>query len=734
MNQEYINNMQTPVSNSDRWKMEYPQVRRDESMIDCYYGNVHVPDPYRWMENSESDEVKKFVEAQNQLTRNYVETQIRSEIEKALTIAFDYARITTPEKHGDRYFFFKNTGTQDQDVWYVQDSLSSEPRVFLDPNATYQDGLVGVYTSSFSPDGCLVAYGLSYGGSDWLKVHVKNVDTGVDFEEVLEQIKFTRFQWTLDSLGFFYARYPDYNGADGDKGLHRIYYHRVGSPQHEDVIVADFPDNPDWILGGINVTGDGKYLLVFPSIGILGAQGDTMFYYGDLSDGSFSGKDKLNLVPVITKFEAEYHYVANDGPLIYLRTNKAAPNYRIVGIDVTNVDESSWMVLVREESHRVLQFAFAIMKDKVVLGYLEDCRSKLELRNMQDGNTVLRSFDNDIEIGSIWTFSGKRSQDEFFFKLESFLIPGKVYHVDLTTADPKLSVHQEVVAAGVKESNLVVNQVFYFSKDGTKVPMFIMHKKDYAHNINSPTYLYGYGGLNVSMLPWFSAERVVFVSSFDGVYAIPNIRGGGEYGEAWHRGGCLLNKQNSFNDFQCAAEYLIEKKYTVPSKLVINGDSNGGFLVGACINQRPDLFGAAIAGCGPLDMLRYHKLGTMGATASTEFGCSDDGNIDNFNNLFRLSPLHNIKMPEDENTQYPAVFLMTGGNDDTVVPAHSCKHAAEMQFKIGNHTRQTNPILLNVTPGVGHSYGKPTRVLVSEFADIYSFLVQALGFEFKPKQ
>lgn len=713
-------------------KIEYPKVRRDETVVDTYYG-VNVQDPYRWLEDPDSEEVKQFITAQNKLTSDYVDLPIRAEIHQKLSEAIDYERYKVPQKQGPRYFFYKNTGRQNQDVLYVQDTLKSEPRVFLDPNKLSEDGTTSVHGLSFSNDGELLAYQLQEKGSDWVTIRVRNVSTGVDFPEVLAQVKFSGVEWTLDNKGFFYARYPSVtkgvsDGTDTDKVQNqKLYYHYVGTAQQDDVLVAEFPDHPNWILGDTVVTEEGNYLLILPSEG---ASGEVLVYYASIAEPIKSGfKSKLDIKPVISKFDAEYEYVTNDEAVIYFRTNKGAPNYKIVGIDLNRPGKEYWSTLVPEHSKRVLQWAFSVNRDKVVIGYLEDVKSRLELRFLGNGSFI-QNF--PLEIGTVNSFSAKRTHDEFFFNFVSFLTPGKVFRVDLTKEQPYVGeIFKQNISPGVEESKFVVKQIFYPSKDGTQIPMFIIHKKDYVPQKNSPTFIYAYGGFNVNILPSFVPERVFFVQHFDGVYAIPNIRGGGEYGQKWHQGGRLLKKQNVFDDFQAAAQYLIDNEYTVPSKIVINGGSNGGLLIGACVNQRPDLYGAGIAQVGVMDLLRFQKF-TIGHAWCSEYGCSDDGDKSHFDNLLKLSPLHNVRIPKDESVQYPAVLLLTGDHDDRVVPLHSYKLAAELQHKIGALSRQTNPLLLKVTTSVGHGSGKPVSVKIAEVADIYTFLVKSVGFKFNP--
>jgi len=728
------------VSSSLGVRFQYPEVRRDESVVDDYYG-VKVKDPYRWLEVPDSNEVKQFIEAQNKVTDDYINQAgeklgrshpVRGEILKTLTEAYSYEKYTIPEREGSRYFFYKNTGLQNQDVLYVQDSLEAEPRVFFDVNNLSDDGTVAITLDAFSEDGELLAYGLSSKGSDWTTLRVKNVTTGQDYPEVLYEVKFSQVKWLKNNEGFFYARYPQVNkgkseGTETEKVTnHKLYYHRVGTPQVEDVLVAEFEDKPTYLIGDFEVTRDGKFLLVFPQDG---AAGENLVYYANLVDPLKTGiRSKLTLVPVVDKFEALFTYITSNDAVIYFLTNHGAPNQKIIGVDLNRPQERYWSTLVPENSKLVLQWARAINQDKLVLGYLEDVKSRLELRFLGNGSFIQ---DIPLEIGTVNSISGRRTNDELFFNFVSFLTPGRAYRVDFTKQPYEAVLYREVKAPGVDASKLTTKQVFYTSKDGTRVPMFIIHKKDYVPQRNSPVYLYAYGGFSVNILPSFRPDRIVFVQNFDGVYAIPNIRGGGEYGREWHQGGRLLNKQNVFDDFQAAAEYLIAEKYTVASKIVINGGSNGGLLVGACTNQRPELYGAGIAQVGVHDLLRFQKF-TIGYAWCSEYGCSDDGNKTHFENLYKLSPLHNVRLPKNENVQYPAVLLLTADHDDRVVPLHSYKLAAELQYTIGRSLGQTNPLMIKIQTKAGHGAGKPTTAKIAEFADIFAFLVKSLGYVFTP--
>ncbi|XP_058803391.1 prolyl endopeptidase [Phymastichus coffea] len=703
-------------------KFNYPKARRDETAVDVYHG-VEVPDPYKWLEDPDAEETKAYVDAQNAISLPFIHAcPKRQAIHNRLKQLWDFPKYSCPSREGDKYYFFMNTGLQNQSVLYVQNSLDGEPKVFLDPNTFSDDGTVAISDGQFSEDGSIYAYGLSSSGSDWKKIHFINAKTGKKYPEVLEKVKFSSISWTHDNKGVFYALYPDHaEKSDGSETVlnknQKVYYHKVGSPQTEDVLVVEFPEHPQWRISA-EVTDCGRWLIVSPQLECQ----DNMVFFTKLNPNE-EIKGKLKLTEVIGTLEADYDYVANFGTRAIFRTNKNAPNYKLISIDLENFEKGNWSELIAEHPRNVLNWACAVDGDKLVVCYLEDVKSILGVYSLETGK-LLKQL--PLDVGTIVGFSGDKKYSEIFYKFTSFLTPGIIYTVDLKKEElPK--VFREIKVNDFDASLYKTAQIFYPSKDGTKIPMFIITKKDVVLDGSSPCLLYGYGGFNVSIQPAFSVTRLVFLQHLNGIVAIPNIRGGGEYGEKWHNGGRFSNKQNVFDDFQCAAEYLIENRYTSAKKIIIQGGSNGGLLVAACLNQRPDLFGAAIAQVGVMDMLKFHKF-TIGYCWTSDYGSADDP--EHFKALIKYSPLHNVKPPKDGG-QYPATLLLTADHDDRVVPLHSLKLIATLQHEIGQLPQQTNPLLIRLDVKAGHGVGKPTSKEIEEYTDILAFIVQTLNLDFK---
>ncbi|XP_052739442.1 prolyl endopeptidase [Bicyclus anynana] len=703
---------------------EYPEVRRDETVVDDYFG-TKIPDPYRWLEDPDSEETKAFIDLENNITRPFLDScPVKADIHERLTELWNYPKYSCPFRRGDKYFFMKNTGLQNQHVLYIQDSLEGEARVFLDPNTLSEDGTVALSGSRFTEDGSTLAYALSASGSDWNTIHLKDVETGKDYPEVLEKVKFASMSWTKDNKGLFYSRYPEQMGkTDGSETEvnrdQKLCYHRLNTPQSDDVIVVEFPEEPLWRIGA-EVSDCGRYLLVSPVKDCR----DNLLFFADLSktpqiDG------KLPLTQIVHKFEADYEYVTNTDSVCIFRTNRHAPNYRLIKIDLNNPAEENWETLIPEHPKDVLDWASAVDNDKLVIHYVRDVKSVLQMHSMNTGE-LMQTF--GLDVGSIVGFSGKKKQSEIFYHFMSFLTPGIIYHVDLTKQPYKPTVFREVKVKGFDASQYEAKQIFYSSKDGTKVPMFIVSKKDLPLDGSNPALLYGYGGFNINVQPSFSVSRLVFMQHFNGVIAIPNIRGGGEYGERWHNAGRLLNKQNVFDDFHAAAEYLVRERHTRPGLLTAQGGSNGGLLVAACANQRPALYGAAVVQVGVLDMLRFQKF-TIGHAWVSDYGSSD--NETQFHYLLGYSPLHNIHAPDNvSRAEYPATLVLTADHDDRVVPLHSLKFIATLQHAVRG-SAQRRPLLARVDTKAGHGGGKPTAKIIEEYTDILCFMTQSLGLKFE---
>jgi prolyl oligopeptidase len=657
---------------------------------DNYHG-VEVKDPYRWLEDPDSEPTKAWVQAQNEVTNNYLATiAARDKIQQRLTQLWDYEKYSSPFKRGQSYFYFKNDGLQNQSVLYTLKSLDDQGQVLLDPNTLSADGTVALSGLSISDDGQWLAYGLSAAGSDWVEYRVKNIATGEDTTDHLQWIKFSGASWTKDNQGFFYSRYDEPNEATKLEDVNyyqKLYYHRLGTAQAEDKLIYHRPDQKEWGFSG-NVTEDGKYLII--SVW-LGTDSKNLVFYQNLeqADGG--------VVELISDFVASYSVIDNDGDTLWLRTDLDAPRGRVIAIDLHHPDQDNWQEIIPQAAETLE--GIGLLNNQFVADYLQDARSQVKIYAL-DG-----SFIREVElpgIASAGGFAGKRYDTETFYTFTSFTVPGTIYRYDMTTGESQLFRQPQV---DFNPEEYQTQQVFYPSKDGTKIPLFITHKKGIKLDGNNPTYLYAYGGFNISLTPSFSVSNVAWLE-MGGIYAVPNLRGGGEYGEDWHQAGMKDKKQNVFDDFIAAAEWLIEHRYTSKEKLAIAGGSNGGLLVGACMTQRPDLFAAALPAVGVLDMLRFHKF-TIGWAWCPEYGSPD--NEADFKTLYAYSPLHNLKA----GTAYPATMITTADHDDRVVPAHSFKFAAALQAAHqGDH-----PVLIRIETKAGHGAGKPTSKIIEEAAD-----------------
>ena len=678
----------------------YPPSHPDPTVVDLYHGQP-VPDPYRWLEDLDSEQTRAWVEAQNRLTFDYLQRiPARQRLLERLTQLWNYEKYSQPFKEGGRYFYFKNDGLQNQSVLYTQESLAGEARVLLDPNTLSEDGTVALSGIAISRDGRYLAYGLSRSGSDWQEWKVRDIETGEDLPDHLRWIKFSGASWTLDGQGFFYSRYdepPPGREYESANYFQKLYYHRLGTPQSEDLLVYHRPDQKEWGFAG-GVTEDGNYLII--SVW-RGTDPKNLLFYKDLRDPN------LPVVELIREFQAEYSFVGNDGSRFWLLTDFQAPRRRLVAVDLDNPGQLQEVIPEAEET---LQ-GISLINNQFVAFYLKDARTQIKTFAL-DG-----SFLGEIllpGLGSASGFGGKRYDTETFYTFTSFTTPPTIYRYDFTTGSSTLFRQPQV---DFDPHAYEVQQVFYASKDGTRVPMFLVHRRGLARTGDHPTLLYGYGGFGISLTPSFSVGLVAWLE-MGGVYAQPNLRGGGEYGEAWHQAGTKLNKQKVFDDFIAAAEWLMAKGYTNPSKLAIAGGSNGGLLVGACLTQRPDLFAAALPAVGVFDMLRFHKF-TIGWAWVSEYGSPNDP--EEFKALYAYSPLHNLK----PGTAYPATLITTADHDDRVVPAHSFKFAAALQAAQGG----SQPILIRIDTKAGHGAGKPTTKLIEETADRWAFLVQVLGIQ-----
>ncbi|MBD2327393.1 prolyl oligopeptidase family serine peptidase [Alkalinema sp. FACHB-956] len=689
----------TSQTNTSQTSLIYP-TSKTVNQVDDYHG-VAVSDPYRWLEDADSAETQAWVEAQNKVTFDYLETiPQRSEIQARLTKLWNYEKYGLPFKRGDRYFYYKNDGLQNQSVLYTLETLDAEPKVLLDPNQLSEDGTVALSGIAITDDGKRLAYGISKSGSDWQEWQVREIATGQDLSDRVQWVKFSRAAWTKDGQGFFYARYDEPNEQTQFAAVNyyqKLYYHRLGTPQSADQLIYERPDQKEWGFGSY-VTDDGRYLII--SVW-QGTDRRNLLFYKDLTQ-----PDAL-VVELINTWEASYGVIENEGSTLWIQTDLDAPRGRVIAIDLTQPDKAHWREIIPQAAE-TLQ-GVNVLNDQFVLTYLKDARSQVKIHSL-DGSLVREVVLPGL--GSVGGFGGKREDTETFYSFTSFVTPNMIYRYNLLTNESSLFKQPQLQ---FEADHYETRQVFYPSKDGTQVPMFITHRKGLELNGNNPTLLYGYGGFNVSLTPAFSVSNLVWLER-GGVYVVANLRGGGEYGEAWHEAGMKLKKQNVFDDFIAAAEWLIAQHYTSPKKLAIAGGSNGGLLVGACMIQRPDLFGAALPAVGVMDMLRFHKF-TIGWAWISEYGSPE--NSEEFKALYAYSPLHNLK----PGTHYPATMITTADHDDRVVPAHSFKFAAALQ----KAHQGPNPVLIRIETKAGHGAGKPTTKQIEEATDKWSFLLANLG-------
>lgn len=680
------------------FELKYPETKRD-SIYDEYFG-IKVHDPYRWLEDDNSPETEEWVKAQNELTFSYLERiPYRQKIRDRLTKLWDYPKMSPPVNIKGKYFFFKNDGLQNQSVLYYMDKIKGTEKVVVDPNQLSKDGTVALSTFSVSDDGKYIAYAISKAGSDWSEIYVKEIETGKLLNDKIEWIKFSGIAWYND--GFFYSRYP----APGKEGKlsainknSKIYYHKLGTKQDADVLIYEDRNNPD--ISFSPATSDSKkYLIIYAHLSTSG----NALYLKDLS------KNVDKTVKIVDSFDNDFTVIDEIGNKLYILTNFNAPKYKIIELDLSkpNINFAKDFI---PESNDVLQSA-TFIGGKFILNYTKDAYSKIKIYDSK--GKYLYDLDNN-EIGTISGFDGEKEDTKTFYLFTSFTNPSTIYMYDINKN--KSTVYQKP-KVDFNPEQYITKQVFYKSKDGTKIPMFIVHKKGINLDGNNPTILYGYGGFNIQLTPYFSVSRIVWLEQ-GGIVTIANLRGGGEYGEEWHKAGTLMNKKNVFYDFIAAAEYLINEKYTSAKRLAIQGGSNGGLLVGSVLNMRPDLFAVALPAVGVMDMLRYHKF-TIGRFWATDYGTSEDCK-EMFEYLYSYSPYHNIR----NDVEYPAVLVTTADHDDRVVPAHSFKYIAQLQYM----NKGTKPTFIRIETQAGHGAGKPTAKIIDEIADIYAFTFYNLNF------
>ncbi len=674
--------------------IEYPAARRSDQ-VDDYFG-TKVADPYRWLEDPDSPETRAWIEAENKLTFSFLDRiKQREPIRWRLTRLWNYERFGVPTKRGDRYLYTHNNGLEGQNVLWVLDSLEAEPRMLVNPNELSEDGTIALSGYQMSDDGKYLAYGLAVKGSDWQTWYVRDVTTCNDLKDRIEWVKFSGASWDTNCEGFFYSRYdepPEGKLFTGTNYNQKLYYHKLGTNQADDRLVYERPDHKEWGFYG-SVTDDGEYLVIYVT---RGSDPKNQIFYAKLDDPDW----KVN--ELITGFDADYSFTGNDGATFRFRTDRDAPRYRVVAVDLDKPKPEDWREVIPQRDE-LLDDVSEVGK-RLFASYLQDAHSRVEMFDASGKSIGPLDLPG---LGTSFGFGGRDESTETFYGYTSFTAPTTVYRYDLITGKSTVFRQSNV---DFDPSKYETKQVFCTSRDGTRVPMFIVHRKGLKLDGTNPTYLYGYGGFNVTLTPTFSVPRIAWLE-MGGVWAMPNLRGGGEYGREWHEAGMKANKQNVFDDFIAAAQYLVEQQYTSRDLLAISGGSNGGLLVGACITQRPDLFGAALPAVGVMDMLRYHKF-TIGWAWGTEYGTSD--NAEDFKTLYAYSPLHNIK----PGVEYPPTLIQTADHDDRVVPAHSFKFAAALQYaQVGN-----SPVLIRIDTSAGHGAGKPTTKTIDEATDALAFL------------
>jgi prolyl oligopeptidase len=693
--------LMNPTTAETTLELRYPAARTVDQ-TDDYFGTT-VSDPYRWMEDVDSPELKTWIDAENELTQSYLaQIPVREIMQRRLMELIDFERYTAPARRGTRYFYSHNSGLQNQNVLYWQEGLDGEPKVLLDPNTFSADGTVAISGISITDDGLLAAYSIADAGSDWVKWHVRNVTTGEDLPDIVEWSKFSGASWLKDGSGFFYQGYdaPEAEALKAANYFHKVMFHKLGTPQSEDMLIFDRPDDKELNLGA-HVTDDGRYLMLHQS---KGTSPNNELAVKDLEDPN------APILRLIDTADATYAPIDNDGTLFWVLTTLDAPNGKVISIDLNNPGREHWKTVIPESTNKLSDIS--IVDNTFIVNYLADAQSLVELRRL-DGSLIERLA--LPAIGTAYGFSGRREDTETFYQFSNFTTPGTTYRLDMKTRTSTIYRQPKLL---FDPALYETKQIFATSKDGTRVPMFISHKKGLVLDGTAPTLLYAYGGFNISLMPEFAPSHVMWME-MGGVYAQASIRGGGEYGEAWHEAGTRVRKQNVFDDFISLAEWLITNQYTSRGKLAISGGSNGGLLVAACELQRPDLFGAVVAQVGVMDMLRFDKF-TIGWAWKEEYGSPSEDEAE-FTAIYKYSPFHNIR----PGVSYPATLIMTADHDDRVYPAHSFKYAAALQAAQSG----PNPILIRVETRAGHGAGMPLSKRIEATVDQYAFMAKELHVE-----
>lgn len=676
-------------------QIKYPNTKM-VNQVDDYHG-VKISDSYRWLEDDNSADTKEWVKEQNVVTENYLgQIPYRDKIKKRLSELWNYNKMSAPFKKGDYYFTFRNNGLQNQSVLYMQKSLLDKPEVLLDPNTLSSDGTSSLSNFAISKNGKYLAYGISKSGSDWVELFVMDIEKKSLLTDHIKWVKFSGIAWKGN--GFYYSRYeePQQNKAYVQKNeFHKVYYHELGQNQANDKLVYEDNTHPSWNFSA-QVTNDENYLIIYTSESTSGQ----MFMIKDLSN------PQSDFVKPVSDFDSEFSVVDNIGNQFYIHTNYKAPKYKFIKLSLNNPMPSSWEDVLPQGEDLLENVSFC--SNKIISHYLHSVSSKLFVHEITGKQAYEIKLPGICKVNSI---NASREYDFVFYSVTSFVSPEEVYHYDLRVKTSKRIFKPNTP---FKSFDYETKQVFYTSKDGTKIPMFITHKKGLVLNGENPCFVYGYGGFNISLTPEFKIDRALFIEA-GGIYCVPNLRGGGEFGEEWHVAGTKSQKQNVFDDFIAACDYLVQNKYSKPDKMAIHGRSNGGLLIGAVMTQRPDIAKVALPTVGVLDMLRFH-LFTIGRAWTVDYGCSE--NKTDFEYLLKYSPLHNLKKAE-----YPATMVLTGDHDDRVVPAHSFKFAAELQ----KQNSGKNPTLIRIDTNAGHGAGKPTSKQIDEFGDMWSFVFWNLG-------